>query len=49
MRIGQLLMDKYEIVRKLGYGAHASIWLAKIQKYVHRLHVIDPMLIKHNM
>ncbi|KAH9848006.1 kinase-like protein [Lenzites betulinus] len=32
MRIGQLLMDKYEIVRKLGYGAHASIWLAKIQK-----------------
>ncbi|KAL1939544.1 hypothetical protein VTO73DRAFT_9855 [Trametes versicolor] len=32
MKLGQLFRDKYEIVRKLGYGTHASIWLAKVQK-----------------
>ncbi|KAL1939542.1 hypothetical protein VTO73DRAFT_9853 [Trametes versicolor] len=32
MKLGQLVEGKYEVVRKLGYGANASIWLAKQQK-----------------
>lgn len=50
MKLGQLLKGKYEIVRKLGYGTHASIWLAKVQKYVSRLPVVvEPMLITHDL
>lgn len=49
MKLGQLFRDKYEIVRKLGYGTHASIWLAKVQKYVHCICVVDPMLIEYNL
>lgn len=44
MKLGQLVRDKYEIVRKLGYGTNASIWLAKQQKYAPRLPIeVDPM------
>ncbi len=46
MKLGQSIMGKYEIVRKLGYGTNASIWLAKVRKYVPRLPVINTMLIK---
>jgi serine/threonine-protein kinase SRPK3 len=26
--------DKYEVVRKLGWGGVSSVWLAKIHEYV---------------
>ncbi|OJT15379.1 Serine/threonine-protein kinase SRPK [Trametes pubescens] len=32
MKLGQLIRGKYEVVRKLGYGTNASIWLAKVRK-----------------
>ena len=41
--IGQRFLEgKYVIVRKLGYGQHASVWLARDRSYVstafHRIH-----------
>jgi hypothetical protein len=27
--LGQILEEKYEIIAKLGYGGHSTVWLAK--------------------
>lgn len=29
MRIGEVLMDRYQILAKLGYGSTSTVWLAR--------------------
>lgn len=38
VQLGLVLDNRYEVVRKLGFGANASVWLAKEQVYVHHLY-----------
>lgn len=34
MRIGQVLVDRYQVVGKLGFGASSTVWLARDLRYV---------------
>lgn len=31
-RIGEIFKDRYQIVRKLGFGASSTVWLARDMK-----------------
>jgi hypothetical protein len=34
IQFGQLLRDRYRVVRKLGWGMNSSVWLARDEQYV---------------
>jgi hypothetical protein len=38
--IGQILNEKYEIIAKLGYGGHATVWFARSVTYDFLFHLL---------
>lgn len=33
VRVGEVFVNRYQVVGKLGFGAHSTVWLARDLKY----------------